>query len=192
VYVDNVVIAAFGGTPTAGIGAMQTLFDVSGFAYLVGGLLFGVALFRARVLARWAAALLALGTIATAALAVLPESFNRPLAVPAGVALIGLGISLWRDQRKTAAAAAAEQVLDLLAADKGLTATAAATVRGERATGVHGSFGGLVPWVAASGTPYPIELSGTSPTSLFTFGDWGEGTAPKAPAGAINPPTSSS
>jgi hypothetical protein len=49
-----------------------------------------------------AAALLALGTIATAALAILPQSFNRPLAVPTGVALIGLGISMWRDQCKTA------------------------------------------------------------------------------------------
>jgi hypothetical protein len=35
---------------------------------------------------------------------VLPHSFERPLAVPTGIALIGLGISLWRDQRKTAAA----------------------------------------------------------------------------------------
>ena len=34
---------------------------------------------------------------------VLPHSFERPLAVPTGIALIGLGISLWRDQRKTAA-----------------------------------------------------------------------------------------
>jgi hypothetical protein len=31
---------------------------------------------------------------------VLPESFNRPFAVPTGVALIGLGVSLWRDQRR--------------------------------------------------------------------------------------------
>jgi hypothetical protein len=36
---------------------------------------------------------------------VLPHSFQRPLAVPVGVALIGLGISLWGDQRKTAIAA---------------------------------------------------------------------------------------
>ena len=34
----------------------------------------------------------------TLALAVLPESFNRPFAVPNGIAMIGLGISLWRDQ----------------------------------------------------------------------------------------------
>ena len=101
-YVNDLVTAAAGGTPAGNIGGMQIVFDVSGLAYMVGGLLFGIALFRARVLARWAAALLALGTIATAALAVLPQSFNRPLAVPTGVALIGLGISLWRDQRKTA------------------------------------------------------------------------------------------
>jgi hypothetical protein len=43
------------------------------------------------------------GTLATVALKVLPQSFNRPMAVPTGVALIGLGISLWRDQRTTAA-----------------------------------------------------------------------------------------
>jgi hypothetical protein len=105
-YVNNVVVAAFGGTPSGNIGGMQALFDVSGVMYMVGGLLFGIALFRARVLARWAAVLLAVGTSATVALAVLPESFNRPFAVPTGIALIGLGISLWRDQRITAPAAA--------------------------------------------------------------------------------------
>jgi hypothetical protein len=52
--------------------------------------------------ARWAAILLAVSTVATAALAVLPEAFSRPLAVPEGVALIGLGVSLWRDQRRQA------------------------------------------------------------------------------------------
>jgi hypothetical protein len=102
-YVNNVVVAAFGGHPTSSIGGMQTLFDLSGLTYLVGGLLFGIALFRARVLAQWAAALLAVGTLATVALKLLPQSFNRPMAVPTGVALIGLGISLWRDQHTTAA-----------------------------------------------------------------------------------------
>ena len=77
---------------------MQTVFVLSSVGYLAGGCLFGIALFRARVLARWASALLVAGTVATLALAVLPESFNRPLAVPTGVALIGLGISLWRAQ----------------------------------------------------------------------------------------------
>ena len=34
-----------------------------GMGYVFGGLLFGIALFRARVLSRWASALLADGTV---------------------------------------------------------------------------------------------------------------------------------
>jgi hypothetical protein len=98
-FVNDVVAAANGGTPTGDIGGVQTLLSVMGAGFIVGGLLFGVALFRTRVLTRWAAALLAVSTAATAALAVLPESFNRPLAVPVGIALIALGVSLWRNPR---------------------------------------------------------------------------------------------
>jgi hypothetical protein len=105
-FVNDVVVAAAGGTPTGDIGHLQILFNLTGAGYLLGGLIFGIALFRARVLARWAAALLAVSTVATAALAVLPESFDRPMAVPEGVALIALGISLLRDQRQTAVTAA--------------------------------------------------------------------------------------
>ena len=101
-YVQDVLTAAEGGAPTGDIGLLQGARALSGIGYLVGGLVFGIALFRARVLARWAAALLAVATSATAALAVLPASFDRPMAVPAGVALIGLGVSLWRDQRRAA------------------------------------------------------------------------------------------
>ena len=96
-FVNDVVVAANGGTPTGDIGGLQTLFYVAGGGYILGGLLFGVALFRTGVLARWAAALLAVSTVATAALAVLPESFDRPLAVPEGIALIALGVSLRRN-----------------------------------------------------------------------------------------------
>jgi hypothetical protein len=103
---DVIVVAAAGGKPTGDIGHLQILFNLTGAGYLLGGLIFGIALFRAGVLARWAAALLAVSTVATAALAVLPASFDRPMAVPEGVALIGLGISLWRDQRQTAPTAA--------------------------------------------------------------------------------------
>jgi hypothetical protein len=101
-FVNDVVSAAAGGTPNGDIGALQTLFNLTGAGYILGGLVFGIALFRTGVLARWAAALLAVSTVGTAALAVLPESFNRPMAVPEGIALIGLGVSLWRTQRRQA------------------------------------------------------------------------------------------
>jgi hypothetical protein len=106
-FVNDVVTAGTGGTPNGDIGGLQTLFNVAGAGYILGGLIFGIALFRTGVLARWAAALLAVSTVGTAALAVLPESFNRPFAVPEGIALIALGVSLWRTQRRTASDAAA-------------------------------------------------------------------------------------
>jgi hypothetical protein len=106
-YVQGVIDAAVGRGTSVDIGNMQLLLAAMGLGYPLGGLLFGIALFRAGVLARWAAALLAYGTISALALAALPESFNRPFAVPTGVALIGLGVSLWRDQRRPAETAAA-------------------------------------------------------------------------------------
>jgi hypothetical protein len=107
-FVNDVVAAAAGGTATGDIGHLQVLFNLTGACYMLGGLVFGIALFRARVLARWAAVLLSVATVATAALAVLPEAFSRPLAVPEGVALIALGVSLWRDQRNATGAPAAQ------------------------------------------------------------------------------------
>lgn len=109
-FVNDVVNANEGGPVSGSIGHLHVLFNITGACYMLGGLVFGIGLFRARVLARWAAALLAVSTIATAALAVLPESFNRPMAVPEGLAMLGLGISLWRDQRNAASAPVVEPV----------------------------------------------------------------------------------
>jgi hypothetical protein len=105
-FVNDVVAANEGAAPVGDIGHLQVLFKLTGACYLLGGLVFGIALFRAGVLARWAAVLLSLSTVATASLAFLPEAFNRPMAVPEGLALIGLGLSLWREQRGPAASPA--------------------------------------------------------------------------------------
>ncbi|MFT3970281.1 MAG: hypothetical protein QM695_08365 [Micropruina sp.] len=102
-YVQSYLDAAMGNTPAGDIGSMQVLFLITGIGYSVGGLLFGVALYRAGLLARWASALFAAGTVSALALAVLPESFSRPFAVPVGIALIGLGLSLWTRSRKHSA-----------------------------------------------------------------------------------------
>ena len=107
VYVQHVLNAAVGHGPSGGIGGMQALLLASGIGYPIGGLLFGIALFRADVLSRWASALFAYGTVSVLALAALPESFNRPFAVPTGIALIGLGVSMWRRERRQADTVAA-------------------------------------------------------------------------------------
>jgi hypothetical protein len=111
-YVDDVLAVATGGHATGDVGLFQTLSLVSGAGYVGGGLLFGIALFRANVLARWAAALLAVGAAATAAIPLFPMINQRLFAIPVGVALIGLGYSLWREQRTAAARPAPSPRLD--------------------------------------------------------------------------------
>jgi hypothetical protein len=98
-YVDDVLAAGTNGSAKGDIGLLQNVFQVQGIAYLAGGLIFGIALYRARVLARWASALLAVGGVVTVALAVLPDAFYRFLAYPNGIAMVGLGYSLWRVAR---------------------------------------------------------------------------------------------
>jgi hypothetical protein len=98
-YVEDVIAVSTGGSPDGDIGALGTVFQLQDLGYLAGGLLFGIALFRARVLFRWATALLAAGGVVTIALSLMPDAFYRLLALPNGVAMIGLGYSLWRIAR---------------------------------------------------------------------------------------------
>jgi hypothetical protein len=95
-YVKDALAVASGGHASGDIGALATVIPVEAFLYLAGGLLFGIALFRARVLPRWAAALLAVGGAVSAAQQVLPDPWFRLLAFPNGIAMIALGYALWR------------------------------------------------------------------------------------------------
>lgn len=99
-FVADFIAASTGGSPGGDLGLLQVVFKVQDFAYLAGGLVFGIALYRAGVLARWAAALLAAGGVITIALSVMPDAFYRLLAFPNGIAMIGLGFSLWLTTRR--------------------------------------------------------------------------------------------
>ena len=84
------------------IGALPTLYSLTGFVgYVLGGLLFGIATFRAGILPRWAAGLLAVGAVAPFVLAQLPHPLDRTFAVPMGIALAGLGYALWSERGET-------------------------------------------------------------------------------------------
>ena len=102
-YVSGVVAVATNSSSTADLGLFGPLNILVAIGYLLGGLLFGIALFRAGVLARWAAALLAVAAVATMTIPLLPMLNQRLLAVPNGIAMIGLGWSLWREHRSPAA-----------------------------------------------------------------------------------------
>ena len=106
----NDVIAVATNQPATGdIGGMQAAILFMGLAYIVGGVLFAIALFRANVLARWASALLAVGTLSAIGAGIVPQ-YERLFAIPTGLALVGLGYSLWRAQRTPGAVPATSPV----------------------------------------------------------------------------------
>ena len=133
-YVKDVLAVASGGHARGDIGALQIVLLLEAGLYLGGGLVFGIGLYRANLLARWAAALLAVGGVVSAGLQVLPDPWFRLLAFPNGIAMIGLGFSLWR---ATAASAAPQPAADPTSAPTQQHSTASdesATAAGDTAS----------------------------------------------------------
>jgi hypothetical protein len=91
-------MSMFDGTHTnADLGALPTLWTITAPAYMLGGLIFGVAVFRSGVPSRSAGVLLAAGTLAAPLAALLPADTQPKIAIPVGLALIWLGYGLHAD-----------------------------------------------------------------------------------------------
>lgn len=84
---------------TFDIGALPTVWTLSAPALILGGLLFGIATFRAGILPRWAGAFLAASTVLAPVAAALPNASQPKAAIPMGIALVWLGYALWSEQR---------------------------------------------------------------------------------------------
>ena len=81
------------------LGVLPTIWTLTGLVYILGGLLFGIATFRAGILPRWAGALLALSTVLAPIGVLLPNASQPKVAVPMGLALAWLGYALWSERR---------------------------------------------------------------------------------------------
>jgi hypothetical protein len=81
------------------LGALPTVWILSAPIYILGGLFFGVATFRAGILPRWAGALLALGTVLAPIASQLPNASQPKVAIPTGVAFVWLGYALWSERQ---------------------------------------------------------------------------------------------
>jgi hypothetical protein len=68
--------------------------------YIFGPLLFGIATFRARVLPRWAGALLVLGAVLVPVGALVPPEYQPKIMLPVGLALAWLGYALFSERGK--------------------------------------------------------------------------------------------
>lgn len=98
------VLGMFTGVPNAvDLGALPTLWNLSGLLIILGPLLFGIATFRARVLPRWAGALLALGAVLVPIGALVPAEYQPEVAMtPIGLALVWLGYALFAERQARA------------------------------------------------------------------------------------------
>ena len=80
------------------LGALPAVYGLIGISYMLGGLLFGIATLRARVLPRWPAGLLAVAAVLTPAAALLPHAIQRLAAIPVALAIAWLGYALWSER----------------------------------------------------------------------------------------------
>ncbi len=102
-FVEGLLGMVNGHATEFNLGALPTVYGllIGLVMYVIGGLLFGIATFRARVLPRWAGGLLALGTLLPVLLSsVVHHPFDRIFAVPVGLALAWLGYALWSERRE--------------------------------------------------------------------------------------------
>jgi hypothetical protein len=82
------------------LGVMPTMWAISTPMLIVGSLLFAIATFRARILPRWAAGLLALGTLMIPVGALLPTELQaKIILVPMGLGLAWMGYALFSERR---------------------------------------------------------------------------------------------
>lgn len=100
-FVENFLGIVNGFPGEMDLGLLPILYGLSGFVgYMIGGMLLGVATYRANILPRWPAALLAITAVVTPAAALLPHEIQRYVGIPVGLAVAWLGYALWSERRK--------------------------------------------------------------------------------------------
>lgn len=104
-FVEGFLGIINGAPSEVSLGALPTVYALTGLVgYMLGGLLFGIATFRAGILPRWAGGLLAIGVVLPLlASSLVPHPFDRIFAVPVGLALAWLGFALFSERREQAA-----------------------------------------------------------------------------------------
>jgi hypothetical protein len=86
------------------LGALPMVNTIAGIAgYALGGLLFAIAMFRARILPRWASVLLAISIVLPFLThSLVQHPYDRIFAVPVGLAIAWLGYALFSEHRAPA------------------------------------------------------------------------------------------
>ncbi len=113
-FVSSVLGMASGAGGPMPLGAFAVIYQIVSLLYLLGLLLFGIAIFRARILPRGAAVLLAIsGPLALIMGALAPHQIARLAAMPMGFALAWLGLALFIERRVPASNSVPERISPL-------------------------------------------------------------------------------
>ena len=100
-FVENALQLSSGvGAPT-NLGSLTTIYPLASILYVLGSMFFGIATFRARILPRGAAVLLAIsGPLAGTMFTLLPYQLVQLTSIPIGGAMVWLGYALFSERRE--------------------------------------------------------------------------------------------
>jgi len=101
----------FRGVPSpVDLGALPTIWQISTPMLILGALLFAIATFRAGILSRWAAGLMALGCLMIPVAALLPTPLQvKIIMIPIGLGMAWMGYALLTERREKSAEALLDQ-----------------------------------------------------------------------------------
>jgi hypothetical protein len=104
-------LGMFRGIPSpVDLGALPTIWNISTPMLILGALLFAIATFRAGILPRWAAGLLALGCLMIPVAALLPTQLQaKIIMIPIGLGMAWMGYALLTERREKSAEALLDQ-----------------------------------------------------------------------------------
>ena len=99
-FVESTLGMASGASGSMNLGTLATAYSLASVLFLLGLLRFGIATFRARILPRWAAVLLAVsGPLAGIMFGLLPQQLDRLTSIPTGIAMVWLGYALFSERQ---------------------------------------------------------------------------------------------
>jgi hypothetical protein len=98
-------VGMFRGNPSpVDLGALPTIWNISTPMLILGALLFAIATFRARILPRWSAGVLALGCLMIPFAAILPTPLQaKIIMIPIGLGMAWMGYALLIERREKSA-----------------------------------------------------------------------------------------
>ncbi|HKY55549.1 MAG TPA: hypothetical protein VJM08_14635, partial [Anaerolineales bacterium] len=100
----NALGLSSGTSSPTNLGGLTTMYTTASILYVLGSLLFGIAMFRARILPRWTAALFAIsGPLSGTMFTLLPYQLVQLTSIPIGTALVWLGYALFSERGQRAA-----------------------------------------------------------------------------------------